>query len=226
MTQNPLLVPLPSLIDYASITPDHIEPAITALIDQARLSVEQVAGWDGPATWDTIVAPMEEASEKLWRAWSVAGHLNAVVNTPELRAAYNRCLPLVTEFSTWVGLHAGLYGQYKRLKASRTFSQLAPVRQRIIDLALRDFRLSGVELEGEHRTRYAEISDQQAQASQKFSENVLDAVDQWSLYVDEEHRLAGRCREGCPCGRRSGWPRRLEAGTEDAVLLARHAVRA
>ncbi|HWL27337.1 MAG TPA: M3 family metallopeptidase [Burkholderiaceae bacterium] len=212
MTQNPLLVPLLSLIDYASITPEHIEPAISTLIGEARQAVEQAAAWDGPATWEAIVEPMEEASERLWRAWSVAGHLNAVVNTPELRAAYNQCLPLVTEFSTWVGLHAGLYGQYKRLKASTAFSALSGVRQRIIDLALRDFRLSGVELEGEHRTRYAQISDQHAQASQKFSENVLDAVDQWSLFVDDRARLSGlpddvvkAARAAAEADGREGW---------------------
>lgn len=212
MTQNPLLVPLLSLIDYASITPEHIEPAITTLIDQARQSIEQSAGCTGPATWETIIEPMEDTSERLWRAWSVAGHLNAVVNTPELRAAYNQCLPLVTEFSTWVGLHTGLYGQYKRLKESAAFAQLSPVRQRIIDLALRDFRLSGVELERDARKRYADISDQQAQASQKFSENVLDAVDQWSLYVDDQARLSGlpddvvkAARSAAEAEGREGW---------------------
>src|SRR5690606_8085107 len=123
--------------------------------------------------------------------WSVAGHLNAVVNTPELRAAYNQCLPLVTEFSTWVGLHTGLYAQYKRLQASDGFAQLPADPKRIVDLALRDFRLSGVELVGEARDQYAEISDKQAQASQKFSENVLDSVDRWSLHITDEARLAG-----------------------------------
>lgn len=191
MTTNPLLAPISSLIDYASVTPEHIEPAITHLIAETRQAVERAADPELPAVWDAIVEPLEDASETLWRAWSVAGHLNAVVNTPELRAAYNQCLPLVTEFSTWVGLHTGLYEQYKRLKASAGFAQLPAVRQRIIELALRDFRLSGVELVGEQRIRYADISDQQAQASQKFSENVLDSVDRWSLHVTDEARLAG-----------------------------------
>src|SRR3546814_2471165 len=79
----------------------------------------------------------------------------------------------------------------KRISESAGFAQLSPVRQRIIQLALRDFRLSGVELQGEQRTRYATISDQQAQASQKFSENVLDSVDRWSLHITQEARLAG-----------------------------------
>src|SRR5690606_4583899 len=95
------------------------------------------------------------------------------------------------EFSTWVGLHHGLYEQYRRLRESSAFAQLPAVRQRIIELALRDFRLSGVELQGEQRERYAEISDQEAQASQKFSENVLDSVDQWSLLVTDAQELVG-----------------------------------
>lgn len=188
---NPLLAPIDELIDYAAIQPDHIEPAITTLIDQTRAAVERSADPALPARWEAIVDPLEDASAILWRAWSVAGHLNAVVNTAELRAAYNACLPRITEFSTWVGLHEGLYAQYRRLKASDTFATLSSERQRVVELALRNFRLSGVELEGEARIRYAQISDQQAQASQKFSENVLDTVDQWSLLVHDEARLAG-----------------------------------
>lgn len=191
MTQNPLLAPIEALIDYSSISPAHIEPAVRTLIEEARSAVEQAADPALPVTWVDIVEPLDDAGEKLWRSWSVAGHLNAVVNTPELRAAYNQCLPLITEFSTWSGLHTGLYAQYKRLRASDAFKDLAPARRRIIDLALRDFRLSGVELAGADRERYAAISDQQAQASQKFSENVLDSVDGWSLYVDDASRLDG-----------------------------------
>jgi oligopeptidase A len=191
MQQNPLLAPITELIDYAAISPADIEPAIATLLASAREAVERAADTSLPETWEAIIEPLEDASERLWRAWSVAGHLNAVVNTPELRAAYNACLPSITEFSTWVGLHEGLYAQYRRLKASPAFAALSPVRQRIIDLALRDFRLSGVELQGAERKRYAEISDAQAQASQKFSENVLDSVDQWSLHITDADRLEG-----------------------------------
>jgi oligopeptidase A len=191
MNENPLLAPISALIDYGQITPEHIQPAITTLIAKARLAVDNAADSRLPPAWNAIIEPLEDASEALWRAWSVAGHLNAVVNTPTMRAAYNDCLPLVTEFSTWVGLHTGLYTQYKRLKAAPEYALLAPVRQRIIDLALRDFRLSGVELAGQERTRYAELSDQEAQSSQKFSENALDAVDQWFLHITDESRLVG-----------------------------------
>ncbi|TEA77660.1 M3 family metallopeptidase [Allopusillimonas ginsengisoli] len=191
MSQNPLTAPVTQLIDYAAVKPAHIEPAVTMLIAEARQAVERAADPTLPTRWEAIVEPLEDASGRLWRAWSVAGHLNAVVNTPELRSAYNACLPLVTEFSTWVGLHEGLFAQYKRLKASQDYADLTPVRQRIVDLALRDFRLSGVALQGSQRKRYAEISDQEAQASQKFSEHVLDTVDQWALMITDEQRLEG-----------------------------------
>lgn len=188
---NPLLVPIDQLIDYEHITPDVIEPAIDELIAQTRQCIENVADPATPAEWDTLIEPHEVSSAKLWRAWSVAGHLNAVVNTPALRDAYNRCLPKITEFSTWVGLHRGLYDQYQKLRDSAHYETLPAVRQRIIELALRDFRLGGVQLEGEERKRYAALSDEEARISQKFSENCLDAVDEWHTLVTDADRLAG-----------------------------------
>lgn len=191
MTQNPLLAPITDLIDYAAITPEHIVPAIEELLGCARQAVEQAADPALPATWEAVIEPLDTASERLGRAWSVAGHLNAVVNTPVLREAYNAALPLMTEFSTWAGLHEGLYRQYQRLHAAPEFQTWPAVRRRVIELGLRDFRLSGVELQGQARERYAVISDKQAQAAQKFSENVLDSIDAWALFIDDESRLAG-----------------------------------
>ena len=188
---NPLLVPIDQLVDYERITPELIEPAIDELIAGARQCIETIADPATPAQWDTLIEPHEASSAKLWRAWSVAGHLNAVVNTPALRDAYNRCLPKITEFSTWVGLHRGLYEQYQRLYKSTHYETLTTVRKRIIELALRDFRLGGVQLEGEARERYAALSDEEARISQKFSENCLDAVDEWHILVTDPDQLAG-----------------------------------
>jgi oligopeptidase A len=191
MSQNPLLAPVSDLVDYAAVKPGHIVPAVEELLGVARRAVDLAAAPALAPTWEAVVEPLDTASERLWRAWSVAGHLNAVVNTPELREAYNAALPLVTEFSTWVGLHEGLYKQYQRLAAAPDFASWPPVRRRIVEMALRDFRLSGVELQGADRERYAAISDREAQASQKFSENVLDSIDAWSLTIEDESRLAG-----------------------------------
>jgi oligopeptidase A len=188
---NPLLASMDTLIDYAAIKPEHIAPAIEQLLGVAREAVTAAANPALEASWDAIVTPLDDASEPLWRAWSVAGHLNSVVNTPELRDVYNAMLGQITEFSTWVGLHVGLYAQYQRLHLSPAFKDWSPARKRVIELALRDFKLSGVELQGEARTRYAAVSDQQSQVSQKFSENVLDATDAWSLVIEDRKRLDG-----------------------------------
>lgn len=188
---NPLLVSMDTLVDYASITPDHVTEAIEKLLAHSRQAIEVAADPTHAATWEAIITPLDDASEPLWRAWSIAGHLNAVVNTPELRDAYNKMLGPISEFSTWVGLHEGLYKQYQRLKHAPDFSSWSQARRRVIALALRDFKLSGVELEGEARAQYAANSDRQSQVSQKFSENVLDATDGWSLVIDDVKRLEG-----------------------------------
>ena len=212
MSLNPLLAPISSLLDYAAIRPEHIESAIPALIEDARQAVERAADPALPLSWNAIIEPLEDASERLWRAWSAAGHLNSVVNTPEIRNAYNACLPAITAYSTWVGLHRGLYAQYRRLRDSSAYAELSASRRRIVELALRDFRLSGVELEGEARERYTVISDELAQASQKFSENALDAVDHWELLITDDARLGGipadvleEARAGAEAVGHTGW---------------------
>lgn len=188
---NPLLVPMNTLVDYASITPAHVSEAIEHLLAKARTAIDVAANPSLAPTWNAIVMPLDDALEPLWRAWSIASHLNAVVNTPELREVYNKMLGPISEFSTWVGLHEGLYKQYQRLRHAEAFPTWSAARRRVIDLALRDFKLSGVELQGEARALYAANSDRQSQVSQKFSENVLDATDRWSLVIDDLKRLDG-----------------------------------
>ena len=190
-TQNPLLHPVQSLVDYAAVKPEHVAPAIEQLLEQARAAIDAAADASLPATWEAIVTPLDDATEPLWRAWSVVGHLKSVVNTPELREAYNQMLGPVSEFATWVGLHEALFNQYKRLRAAPEFDQWPDVRKRVIELAIRDFRLGGVELQGSARERFAEISERQSQVAQKFAENVLDANDAWSLVVDRAQELDG-----------------------------------
>lgn len=190
MKNNPLLQPIHSFIDYAAIQPEHIVPALSQLIAENKALVEEVAAQSTPS-WESFIERLEIASAPLWRAWHVVNHLNSVVNTPELRAAYNEILPKITEHSTWLGLNKNLYQHYKTLKTSSEYAKLSPTRQRIIDLALRGFKLSGVELEGEDKERYAKINEQLANLSQKFSENALDAVDNWEHIVRTREELEG-----------------------------------
>ena len=218
LLSNPLLIPVDHLIDYKAVKPEHIQPAIEFLLDKARVAVDAAADARLPAMWESVVTPLDDATDPLWRAWSVVGHLNAVMNTPALREAFNVMLGPVTEHATWVGLHEGLFKQYLRLQASDGFAQWPEVRRRVIDLAIRDFRLGGVELEGQARARYAEIAERESQVSQKFSEHVLDANDNWSLVIDDIKRL-----DGIPADVIEGFKAQAEADTNiDTASGARY----
>lgn len=187
---NPLLAPISELMDYENVRAEHVQPAISQLLDQAKAQVEQIAT-QKHATWDSTVPALNNATEQLWRAWTVIGHLDSVINSPALREAKTACLPLISEFSTWLGQHEGLYKQYLALSESDQFATFNTEQKRTIELALRDFRLGGVALQGQARIRYGEISEQLALSSQRFSENVLDSMDQWALYIEDESELTG-----------------------------------
>jgi oligopeptidase A len=187
---NPLL-DFGGLPRFAAFDPAHVAPAIDALLGQARAAVETAARPETPATWDDFVRPLEDATERLGRAWGMVGHLNGVADTPELRAAYNETLPKVTEFWTALGQNEALFAKYKALRASATFERMTVPQKRIVEHALRDFRLGGAELVSPARERYAAIQDRQAALSQKFSENVLDATKAFTLDVTDEARLGG-----------------------------------
>ncbi len=163
-----------------------MKPAITELITQARAALKQVTDPSTPPTWEAVVDPLNLGTELLSRAWGVVGHLNAVADTPELREAFNTMLPEITQFWTELGADERLYAQYKRLRTSAAFAGLGATRQRIIEHALRDFRLGGAELQGDVRARYARIQERSAELAQTFSEHLLDATNAFTLSVGED----------------------------------------
>ncbi len=182
---NPLLTSshLPA---FDRIAPEHVEPALDALLADAEQALGTVTATDFPADWTAISRVLDVATERLGCAWGAVGHLNAVADTPSLRAAYNAALPRVTAFWTRLGADERLYAQYKAIDPATLNTE----QQRARTLALRNFVLSGAELRGAAKERFAAIQERQAELSQKFSENVLDATDQWSLLVSSEE-LAG-----------------------------------
>jgi len=197
---------------FADFTPTLVTPAIGELLTQAREAVDAASRDTTPATWEAFVEPLEDATERLSRAWGMVGHLNGVADTPELRAAYNENLPRVTQFWTELGQNRALYEKYRSLRDSAEFARLAPGRRRAIELALQAFKLGGVELESPQRERFLELSERQAALAQKFSENVLDATDAYALYVDDEAQLEGlpedvrhAAREQARADDRPGW---------------------
>lgn len=187
---NPLL-DFSDLPRFDAIKPEHVTPAVTTLLEENRAVVAKLEAPSDQVTWDNFVEPLENATEKLGRAWGVVGHLNAVVDTPELRAAYNENLPKVTEFWTELGQNLALFEKYKALKAGSGYASLSPARKKIIENALRDFRLGGAELPDDKKARFGEIQEKQAALSTKFSENVLDATNDYGLFVDNEDDLRG-----------------------------------
>ncbi|HEY0877261.1 MAG TPA: M3 family metallopeptidase [Zeimonas sp.] len=176
---------------FADFSPAQVAPAVDRLIAEARATLRQVTEPGTPLTWDAFVEPLEDATERLGRAWGMVGHLNAVADTPTLREAYNANLPKVTEFWTELGQNQALFEKYKQYAASPEFSALTPPRRRIVENALRDFRLGGAELVSPARERFAEIQQRQAALAQKFSENVLDATNAYAKIVADEAQLEG-----------------------------------
>ncbi len=144
-----------------------------------------------PATWDAFVRPLEDANERLGRAWGMAAHLHAVLDSPALREAYNENLPKVTQYWTELAQNVPLFGKYKALAASGAFASLDAAQRRIVENAVRDFRLGGAELEEAPKKRFAAIMDELAALSAKFSENVLDATNAFKRYVEDPAELAG-----------------------------------
>jgi len=190
MTNNALL-DFTDLPRFDLFTPDHVTPAISQLLEEARATVSTLESPGTPCSWQEFVLPLERVTERLGRAWGVVGHLNAVVDTPELRATYNDNLPKITEFWTALGQNLTLFEKYKALQAIAEYPTLNAARRKIIDHAIRDFRLGGAELSDDKKARFAEIQEQQAALSTRFSENVLDATNAYEFIVHDDSRLAG-----------------------------------
>ncbi len=189
-TPNPLL-DFSDLPRFDTFAPAYVTPALDVLLTKAREVVQTLAAPAATISWENFVEPLENATEKLGRAWGVVSHLNAVMDTPELRATYNENQPKVTEFWTELGQNLALFDKYKALKANASYADLSATRKKIIDNAIRDFRLGGAELPAEKKERFAQIQEQQAALSTKFSENVLDATNDYELLITDAARLAG-----------------------------------
>ena len=187
---NPLL-DFSGLPRFNELAPSHVSFAIDQLLAEARLVVATITDDAVAAKWEAFVEPLEDATERLARAWGQVEHLHAVLDSPDLRAAYNANLPKVTQFWTELGQNQRLFDKYRALANSAEFQSLTAARKRLIENALRDFRLSGAELAAQLKPRYAEIQEELASLSAKFSENVLDATNAYSIFVEDEKRVTG-----------------------------------
>src|SRR5256885_10296366 len=188
VNHNPLL-DFSGLPRFAELKPEHVTPAVDKLLAEGRASIERALA--ASVSWESFVAPLEDANERIGRAWGQVAHLHAVLDSPELREAYNANLPKLTQYWTELGQNQHLFAKYKALAASPEYATLGSARRRIIDNALRDFRLGGAELAPEKKARYAEIQEELARLGSRFSENLLDATKAFAIIVDDESRLGG-----------------------------------
>jgi oligopeptidase A len=211
MDANPLL-DFSGLPRFAAVRPEHIAPAIDHLLADNRALVDELTRPETPATWAGFAQPLEDANERLGRAWGVVGHLHAVLDSPELREAYKENQPKVVQYWTALGQNLALFEKYKALRAGPEFARLTPAQARIVDNEIRDFRLSGAELPQDEKRRYAEIQEEAARLATRFAENALDSTNAFAVFVEERAAVAGipddvleAARAAAEKDARSGW---------------------
>ena len=187
---NPLL-DFSGLPRFAEFKPEFVTPAIDRLLADARAAVARAEAPDTPADWDAFVAPLDDANEKLGRAWGVVSHLHSVMDSPELREVYNANLPKITVYYAELGQNEALFAKFKALKAGPGYATLSAARKKIVENELRDFRLGGAELPDDRKARFMQLQEELAQISAKFEENLLDATNDYHLIIDEPSELAG-----------------------------------
>ncbi len=176
---------------FNQIKPEHAEPAIRQILDENRAAIDKLTADNPTPDWDNFIHPLEVLDDRLHRAFAPVGHLNSVTSTQAWRDAYNACLPLISEYGTELGQHAGLFRCYEAITQSTDYSQLDAGQKKVISNALRDFKLSGIALPKAQQDRYKQIQQRLSELSTRFEENLIDATDGWSKHLTEAEQLAG-----------------------------------
>ena len=222
--KNPLL-DFSGLPRFAEIRPEHVAPAIDQLLAENRALIERLQSDGSTPTWDAFVVPMEDANERLSRAWGPVGHLNAVMNSPELREVYNATLPKITQYYAELGQNLALFEKFKALHGSAEFAGLSAARKKIIENELRDFRLGGAELPDDKKARYLQIQERLSELSSRFSDNLLDATNDYTLVVGNRDELSGlpddvlqAAQEAAQAANKRGWLFTLKAPSYMPVM--------
>jgi len=191
---NPLLpenINKSTLPAFSQIKPEHVKPAVEEAIKQCKATIATSLANNEKYTWANLVMPLDDADDVLEKLWSPVSHMNSVISNDELREAYESCLPLLSEYGTFVGQHEALYKAYQGIKDSDEFAQLSTAQQKVITNALRDFKLSGIALNDDDKKRYGEIVSRLSELSSGFSNNVLDATQAFTVNIKDEKELAG-----------------------------------
>ena len=187
---NPLLAQS-SLPQFSKIKAEHIKPAVEQAIKNCRRTLAELLAENSQYSWDNLVAPLDETDDILSKLWSPVSHLNSVKNSDELREAYEDCLPLLSEYGTFIGQHQPLFDAYQQIADSKEFKRLNTAQQKVITNALRDFKLSGIALNDDDKKRYGEIVSRLSDLSSQFSNNVLDATHAFTVNITDKTELTG-----------------------------------
>ena len=190
MSQNPLLY-FSGLPKFNEVKADHVTPAVDALLAEGRALIQALTAKIQAPTWDNFVRPLEDMEEKISRAWSQVGHMNAVVNSPELREVYNENLVKLTDFYSDLAQNEQLYQKFKDLRQSPEFTSLSAAQLKIVTNELRDFRLGGAELPADKKTRFKAIQEQLSKLGAKFEENIMDNTNDFAHFVEDKNALTG-----------------------------------
>ena len=224
---NPLL-DFSGLPRFAEFRPESVTPALDQLLAENRALIESLRNQDVPPDWEGFIVPLDDGNERLRRAWGQVSHMNAVMNSPQLRDVYNANLPRITQYFTELAQDEGLYRKYKALWDSDAFTHLTGAQKKVIDNELRDFRLGGAELPSGEKTRFKQLIEKLAGLSSKFNDNLLDATNAFELdTLSDEERLAGIpqdvlefARDAASQAGRQGW----KFTSAHALLFACHAI--
>ena len=188
---NPLLTMGLDLPDYPAIKPNHIEEAVSSLLKNAYQALDEAVALEIEPTWDNLITPLELSNQSLGRVWGVVNHLTSVLDSPDLRAAHAKMLPLVTAYSSSFEQNLDLFEKYKQIRASAQWQDLSFAQQKVIDNAIRDFQLGGAELPSDSKPRFAKIAEDSAHFTKTFSDHVLDATDAFLHVVTDQTILKG-----------------------------------
>ena len=206
---NPLLnfVALPQ---FSSIKPEHVEQAIDQLLAENRELLKKLLNANQAYTWENLIAPLDEAANRLERSWSPVRHLNSVMNSPELRKAYNSCLPKLSEYHTEIGQNEALYQAYLSIRDSAQFAELTVAQQKSIEDSIRGFQLSGVDLDSDKKEQYKKLQQELTQLHSKYEENLLDATNAWTQQFDHVEALKGLPESALAMAEQAAKQRELE----------------
>jgi len=218
LTSNNPLLDFSDLPRFAEVKPEHVTPAVEQLLHANRALVAKLLSDESTPTWNNFMQPLDDANERLSRTWGQVAHLNAVMNSPELREVYNANLPQVTQYYAELGQNLGLFNKVKAIRTSAEYASLSAARKKIVENELRDFRLGGAELPEEQKARFLEIQEELSSLCSKFSDNLLDATNAWTLLIEDEGELAGlppdnlqAAREAAQAEGKQGWLFTLQA---------------